>query len=114
MVLDGVVGYHLFVLLRRDASAQARTQVRAALGIVYHVPHLGLAHGVVAPHGQLVVGVHLDGEVVPGVDEFYQQGELAAEASVVGFAHQGSLASPTRAPLYWLTICVRFLPASGP
>ena len=59
-VADGVVGYHLFVLFGRDAAAQARAQVCAASGIVYHVPHFGFAHGVVAFHGEFVVRVNLD------------------------------------------------------
>ena len=58
--------------------------------IVYDVPHLGLAHRVVAAHCQFVVGMDLDGEVVARIDELYQKRETAAEPCVVFFACQGS------------------------
>ena len=38
--------------------------------------------------GYLVVGVHLDGEVLLGVDELDEQGEAVAEALIVAPSHQ--------------------------
>ena len=54
----------------------------------HDIPHFGLALRVVAFPGQLVVGVYLDREVLPGVDELDQQREFVAETLVVGLAQQ--------------------------
>ena len=41
-------------------------------------------------HGQFVVRVYLDGQILLGIDEFDEQREFAVEAFVVGFAYQCS------------------------
>ena len=86
-VRDGVVSDAGLVLGRRYLLREARTQVRVLIRR-HHVPHFGLALGFVAFPCQLVVRVHLDREILPGVDELDQQRELLAETPVVGFAQQ--------------------------
>ena len=86
-VRDRIVSDAGLVLGRGHLSREARTQV-CVLIRRHHVPHFGLALGFVAFPGQFIVRVHLDREVLPGVDELDQQRKLLAEAFVVGFAEQ--------------------------
>ena len=73
---DGAIGYFLFVLFGGDLVLEAHQQVCAFIG-PYYVPHLGLALAAVVAHRcQFVVGVHLDAQVLFGVDVFHQHGEL--------------------------------------
>ena len=44
-------------------------------GSIDDVPHLGLPEGIVALEPEFVIGVHLDGEVVTGIDELDEQGK---------------------------------------
>ena len=54
----------------------------------HDIPHLGLAFRAVALPGQLVVGMHLDREVLARVDELDEQREFVAEAFAVLLAQQ--------------------------
>ena len=70
-------------------SVAAETADEACAGVGLHdVPHLGLAAGHAALLGEGVVGVHLNGEVLGGVDDFEEEGELVAEAVVDALADE--------------------------
>ena len=84
---DTAVGHLLGVLLGPDLLLEAGQQRGARPGI-HDVPHLGLAQLAVTLAGQFVVGMHLDGEVSGGIDEFHQQGELRAVGFGDMLAHQ--------------------------
>lgn len=84
---DRAVGDAPFVFVRGRLPRESRAQMGPFVGL-YHVPHLGLAFRAVALPRQPVVGVHLDREVLPGVDELDEQRKLGAEAFVVASAEQ--------------------------
>ena len=89
---DGVVLYAGGVFGGRHLLRESRAEVRPLVG-GHDVPHLGFALGLVAFPGQFVVGVNLDREVLPGVDELDEQRELLAEALEILRAQQsGSVA----------------------
>ena len=60
-VTDGVFFNHLGIFFGGNFFLQSGIKMRFSARIVDDVPHLRLSHGLVALHGQLVVGVYLDG-----------------------------------------------------
>ena len=40
------------------------------------MPHLRLSRTVVAFAGKLIVGMHLHGQIIAGIDKFYQQRKI--------------------------------------
>ena len=75
---DGSIGHLCSVLVGSELLLEAYEKVCIGGG-VHYVPHFGLAFAAVVPFGgQFVVGVHLDGEVLLGVDVFDQHGELVS------------------------------------
>ena len=89
-IADGVVGYHLLILLRGELHLQ--TVIELGIGSRLHdIPHLRLTTRLALTVGYLVGRVYLDGQVLMGVDKLDQQGELIAKALVVGFAYEGCL-----------------------
>ena len=84
---DGVIGHHLLILLGGDLLFQSHTDH----GIVFRrheIPHLRLAAGKSLAVGYLVVGMHLNGEILLGVDKLDEQREAMAEALIVVTPHQ--------------------------
>ena len=77
----------LFILLWCDALSQTGIDLRAHIALD-DIPHLGLASTAVTLHRQLIVGMHLYGQVLTGVDELHKQGELITELLVDLLAHQ--------------------------
>ena len=73
---DGAIGYPLLVLLGGDVLLETGIEVGSGLGIE-DVPHLGLAELVMLALGHLIVGVDLNGEVLTGIDDLGEDGELA-------------------------------------
>ena len=67
---------------------EAGVEVGAFVGLD-DVPHLGLAHLAVFAHGHLVIGMHLNAQVLPGIDELDEQGQLAMIFFVDGLAKNG-------------------------
>ena len=94
--LDTVVGHHLQnrailhrlgILFGGQRSAETAADMGTRLGID-HIPHLALARCVVALAGNLLVGVHLQRQILTGIDELHQQREVVAKAAVNLLAHQ--------------------------
>ena len=69
---DGAVLRPAAELLRRDLPGKAEVD-GGALVAVHDVPHLGLPRLALLPQGRLIGGMHLDGQILPGVDELHQQ-----------------------------------------
>ena len=84
---DGVVLDHSLVLLGGNLLLQTAVEL-GVLVRVHDVPHLGLAALLALALGYLVGGMHLDREVLTGIDKLDEQGELVAEALIVGLAHE--------------------------
>ena len=78
----GIRGYLLF---------QANEKVAA---VVHHIPHLRLAQANSPLCSKGVVGMHLERQVVVGVDELDEQGELPAVNLVQGLSRQWSGSDP--------------------
>ena len=70
---DGTVFYAFLVLIRGYLLVEAGIEVGAWVGLD-DVPHLTLAHLAMDTLGHLVVGMHLDAQVAPGIDELDEQG----------------------------------------
>ena len=81
--------YHIEYLLDRTVLAAVVEFLGAYLALetgiypgsrlhIHYIPHLGLAEGVVAGDGCLVVRMHLDGELVIDIQIFDKQRELAS------------------------------------
>ena len=70
---DGTVFYALLVFIGGYGLFEAGIEVGAGVGLD-DVPHLTLAHLAMDALGHLVVRVHLDAEVAPGIDELDEQG----------------------------------------
>ena len=84
---DSFLADHLLVFVGRDMLFQSAKQ--RSLGLRGHeIPHLGFSALAPLTMCYFVGGMHLNGQVVAGVDELDEQRELIAEALVVGFAHQ--------------------------
>ena len=84
---DGVVLHHLLILCRCDLLLQAAAQRGRGVAF-HHIPHLGLAARQPLLLSLLVVGVHLDGELLARVDKLDEQGKQIAVARVVLLADQ--------------------------
>ena len=80
-------GKKLLVLVGCDLLLETVHNVRIVTGSE-DVPHLGLAVLHAAALCQCVVGMHLDGEAVHGINELDKQGEFGAEAVEVLLANQ--------------------------
>ena len=85
-VADGVVGHPPLVLRWREAVLQPIVD-EAPAGRRQGVPHLVLAVQAPLQSCGLIVGMHLYGEVLLGIDELYEQRKFVAEAAVVSRAH---------------------------
>ena len=68
----------LLVLLGSGLAGEAVDDGGSRVGFD-DVPHFGFAEGHAALLGQMVVGVDLDGEVIVGIDDFEEKGEVGAE-----------------------------------
>ena len=84
---EGVVLDAGFVLGGRHLLGESRPEPCALVG-VHDIPHFGFAFRLVTLPRQPVVGVYLNREILPRVDELDQQRELLAETFEVGFAEQ--------------------------
>ena len=69
------------VLFFDDGVGEAVVQVCAGVGF-QHVPHLALCVLVLLLHGVHVVGMHLNGQVVPGIDELCNDGKFLKNLAV--------------------------------
>ena len=52
------------------------------------VPQLGLADALMAAKGEIVVGMHLNGQVLGGIDKFHHNGEHVAVLCISVGAHK--------------------------
>lgn len=77
-VHDSVIAYPFHILLCVNLLGETGIEASSLRGVDY-VPHFGLAKRIVAFHSQLVVGMHLDRQVITGVDKLNQQRESRAE-----------------------------------
>ena len=84
---DGLFADHLLVLLGRDLLTESTEQGCIRLGR-HEIPHLGLAALASLSVCNLIGGMHLNGEVVTGINELDEQRELIAKALVVGTADE--------------------------
>ena len=78
VILDAAVCHLLGVVAHLNLLAEACDELAATVGI-HDVPHLVLSHLAVTLSAEGVVGVNLDGEVLTGVDELDEQGEVGPE-----------------------------------
>ena len=85
---DAAVGNASFILFRGDAVLETGIQV-AARGGVDDIPHLAFPHLAVFALGHLVVGMHLDTQVLLGIDELHQQRQFAVILSADAAAQDG-------------------------
>ena len=85
---DGSVGHAPLIFFRCQLLAQAGIQAGARFR-VHHIPHLGLPVALpVAAERHRIVGMDLDGQVVPGVDELDQERELVPVPLIDMLAHE--------------------------
>ena len=70
---DGTVFYAFLVFIGGYGLFEAGIEVGAGVGLD-DVPHLRLAHLAMYPLCHLVIGMHLDAQVAPGIDELDEQG----------------------------------------
>ena len=89
---DGVILHPLPILILGDAGFEAAIELRLR-ECVHDIPHLRLAEATVTFHRQLVVRMHLHGEVMRGIDELHQQRE---GDSVHGIDHLTQQQFPVR------------------
>ena len=73
---DGTIRHPLLVFIGRNLLFETRIEVGTLLGLD-DIPHLRLAHLPVLTHRHLIVGMHLDTQVLLGIDKLHQQGQLA-------------------------------------
>ena len=76
-------------------AGKTRTQARSRLG-VHDIPHLGFPPSAVPLGSQPIVGMHLDRQVLTGVDELHQQRELPSVPRIVGLADQRPPVTPDK------------------
>ena len=76
-------GIFRFVGFFRKAAHQTRAFVR-----LEHIPHFRFAETVVPRTGQLVIGVHLNGQIFGRVNKFKQQGKIVARSGADFFTQQ--------------------------
>ena len=74
---DGAIGDSAVILVRGNLLLKAGIEVTALVGLD-DVPHLGLAFLTVFTHGHLIIGVDLNAEVLLGINELHQEGQLTA------------------------------------
>ena len=72
---DGTVFYAFLVLIGGYGLLEPGIEVGAGVGLD-DVPHLRLTHLAMDALGHLVIGMHLDAQVAPGIDELDEQGQL--------------------------------------
>ena len=78
---------HLLVLL--GGEVVAKSVIDESVGRrLHHIPHLGFPSLVAVATGCLVIGVHLDAEVLACVDELDEQGERVAVGLVDVSPHE--------------------------
>ena len=82
-----VVLHHLLILFGSDLLFQAVIELGTGCRF-QSIPHLCLATTLTLTMGNLVCRMHLDGEILTGIDELDQQRELIAEALVVLLTYQ--------------------------
>ena len=87
---DGIVLYHLLVLLRSNLHLQAVVEFGIRLAW-QRIPHLGLAAFLTLLLGNFIIRMHLDREVAVGIDKLDEQWKLIAETLVVLFSEEASL-----------------------
>ena len=87
---DGIVLYHLLVLLRSNLHLQAVVELGIRLAW-QRIPHLGLAAFLTLLLGNFIIRMHLDREVAVGIDKLDEQWKLIAETLVVLFSEEASL-----------------------
>ena len=78
MTIDGRCSSELFVLFGCDGAVKTGVNLGAHIGFE-DIPHLGFTHTAMAFLREFVIGMHLNGEVLAGVDELDEQRELIAE-----------------------------------
>ena len=79
----------LLVFLGCDRALETGVNLGADIGFD-DVPHLGFAETSVSFLRQFVIGVHLDGEVLAGVDELDEERELISELLIDAVANEES------------------------
>ena len=57
-------------------------------GSLDYIPQLAFAVGVMTLDGYLIVGVHLNGELLAGIKKLYQQRKLLTKSFIDTLAHQ--------------------------
>ena len=85
---NSAVGNTLIVLSHLNLPFETRIEMSALIGLD-DIPHLRLAHLPMFTHRHLVVGMHLDTQVLLGIDEFHQQGQLTMVCLINLFAQDG-------------------------
>ena len=76
---DGTFFDTAHVVLGRRLYGEAAIEL-SPWSRIYDVPHLGLPEGIVTLQAEGIIGMHLDREVVAGIDELDEQGEATAKA----------------------------------
>ena len=74
---ERMVGNLAAEILRLHLAAESGIEV-GPVGGRDAIPHFVLSQRIMAPHGEGVVGMDLDGKVVVRVDKLYEQGEFSA------------------------------------
>ena len=86
-VHEAVVAHQLRIRVGGDLLLEAHQQVAA---VVHHVPHLRLPKTYAALCSEGVIGMHLERQVVVGVDELDEQRELLPVDLVQGLSGKGA------------------------
>ena len=89
MSIDSRSGSELFVLFGCYRAVETGVDFGADIGFE-DIPHLGFSHTAMAFERQFVIGMHLDGEVLAGVDELDQEWELVSELLIDAVADEES------------------------
>ena len=87
-ITNCIVFNHVGIFLRSNLFFQTRIQVCLSAGIVDDIPHFCFTHRLVALHGQFIVRVYLNRQILLGVNKLDKQRELALESLVVFFSYQ--------------------------